>query len=60
MKVRHVAKIFEVVTTYRLLASAADYVRTAKLSTKLKALYAACQVIKDKSPTLTVREKSPA
>lgn len=58
LKVRNVAKIFEVVTTYRLLSTAGEFVRTSELSRKLKALYAACQVIKDKSPTLVVREKN--
>lgn len=51
-------QIFEMVITYRPLATAAEFVRTSKLSRKLKALHDACQVIKDNSPTLVVREKS--
>lgn len=53
-------QVFEQAISYRLLSSAAEFIRTNKLSRKLKALYAACQVVKDKSPTLTVREKNPA
>src|ERR1700719_4001271 len=58
LKPKQFAQIFEKVTNYRLLSSAAQFVRTAELSRKLKALNAACQVVKDKTPTLQVREKS--
>jgi hypothetical protein len=57
LKPRQFARIFEKVVSYRLLASAAEFVRTTELSTRLKALYAACQVIRERAPTLTVRPK---
>jgi hypothetical protein len=55
---RQFGLIFEKVVGYRLLTSAAEYIRTDKISRKLKAFYAACQVIKDKTPALTVRLKN--
>jgi hypothetical protein len=60
LKPRQFARIFEKVVSYRLLASAAEFVRTGELSTRLKALYAACQVIKERAPQLTVRAKPSA
>lgn len=60
LSVTKLARVFDVDIRYRLAATAAEFIRTGELSRKVKALYAACTVVKDKTPTLTVREKQPA
>ena len=60
LSVKKLARIFEVDIRYRLAATAAEFIRTSEVSRKVKALYAACTVVKDKTPTLTVRAKEKA
>lgn len=58
LKPKQFSQMFEELVTYRLLSTASDFVRNSKLSRKLGDLFARCQMIKDKTPTLTVRPRS--
>jgi hypothetical protein len=61
LKPKKLALIFETDIRYRLMATAAEFIRASgELSRKAKALYAACTVVKDRTPTLTVRLKQAA
>lgn len=53
-------RIFEKTIRWTLSPQASEMVRGEKLSTKLKALFAKCQVVKEKTPNMTVREKAIA
>jgi len=52
---RLLKKIFEASTRWTMKASAAEIVKTEKLSPKLMALLLQCQVTQDKKPSLDVR-----
>ena len=55
---RLLRRMFEKTVRWSLLAGSAAIVKGETLSAPLMALYAKCQVVKDKTPTLTVRLKS--
>lgn len=57
---RLLKKIFRKVIRWELLPNWGETIRGVKLPAKLAALYAACQVTKPRTPTITPREKTAA
>ena len=53
-------KIFKKVVRWELLANWGEVLKAEKLPAKLTALYANCQVTKDRAPTITPRERAKA
>lgn len=51
-------KLFDKSLRWTLNPQASVIVRSEKLSTKLRSLYAKCEVVKPKTPSLSVREKA--
>ena len=54
---RLLSKVFEKTIRWTLKSEASEIVRGSKLTTKLQALWAKCIVLKDRNPSLQVREK---
>jgi hypothetical protein len=52
------AKIFDKTIRWSLMPDSAATIKSSKLSKPLLALYSQCEVIKPRSPSLTVRSKS--
>jgi hypothetical protein len=59
-QVRLLGKLFEKRISFALNPEASKIVRGSTLSDKLRSLFAKCEVIKPRTPTLQVREKEKA
>jgi hypothetical protein len=57
-KTRLLKKLFEQTVRWTLNPQASEIVRGEKLSDKLRSLFAKCQVMKERTPSLSVREKA--
>ena len=57
---RLLKKIFEQTVRWTLNPQASEIVRSSRLSDKLRSLFARCQVVKERAPSLTVRLKERA
>ena len=57
-QVRLLKRLYEKTVRWSLSPQASAIIREFTLAPKLSRLFAACQVVKDKTPTLTVRSKS--
>lgn len=55
---RLLKKLFDKTIRWTLHPQASEIVRGEKLSDKLRSLFAKCQVVKERSPSLQVREKA--
>ena len=56
-KPRLLKKLFDKTIRWTLNPQASEFVRGEKLSDRLRSLFAKCQVVKERTPTLTVRMK---
>ena len=57
-KPRLLKKLFDKTIRWTLNPQASEFVRGEKLSDRLRSLFAKCQVVKERTPTLTVRMKA--
>lgn len=57
---RLLSKIFEKTIRWTLKSEASEIMRGSKLTTKLQALWGKCILLKDRNPSLVVREKQRA